>query len=112
MTHSPLPWKIDPRSPTAVFDADGHKVAATAQGHAFPPTELITAPKDAALIVRSVNALPELVKALEAARSGFENIRLVLINHLQEPERKAFWRAVQGRDDIDAALAKVKGSQS
>lgn len=50
MTHSPLPWKVDPRAPTAIFDANGQKVAATTEGHGFPPTEIDQARADAALI--------------------------------------------------------------
>jgi hypothetical protein len=56
---------------------------------------LYTAPP-AALLVR---------EALERAEKYFELIRLKLINHLNEPERSAFWTAVEARDAMHAALS-------
>ena len=34
----------------------------------------------------------------------FEQIRTILVNHLDEPERAAFWIAVEGRDAARTAL--------
>lgn len=42
--------------------------------------------------------------ALTAAADTMEAIRLTLIAHLAEPERTAFWAAVQGRDAARSAL--------
>ena len=42
--------------------------------------------------------------ALVKAEAAFEYIRLTLINHLNEPERSAFWKAVEARDAIRAAV--------
>ena len=49
-----------------------------------------------------------LVEALKARRDDLEFIRMVLVNNLEEPERRAFWRAVEGRNNAIAALAKVQ----
>lgn len=46
-------------------------------------------------------------EALEKARERFEGIRRTLINHLEEPERQAFWSAVHGRTGCDDALAAL-----
>jgi hypothetical protein len=35
---------------------------------------------------------------VEEAAARFEQIRLILVNHLDEPERSAFWKAVEGRN--------------
>lgn len=37
-------------------------------------------------------------QALHHAAQRFEDIRVLLINHLHEPERSAFWKAVDGRE--------------
>lgn len=50
------------------------------------------------------------VEALEKAEAEFEAIRLVLINHLNEPERAAFWKAVYGRGSAQDALATLKST--
>lgn len=39
---------------------------------------------------------------LERAEAAFESIRLTLVNRLEEPERSAFWTAVEARDVIRA----------
>jgi hypothetical protein len=62
--------------------------------------ELSTALTASHTPVRS-SGLEEVLKQAEAT---FENIRTILINNLNEPERRAFWRAVKGRDAIRAAL--------
>jgi hypothetical protein len=38
--------------------------------------------------------------ALAGAEASFEFIRLKLINCLEEPERSAFWKAVEARDAL------------
>jgi hypothetical protein len=50
-------------------------------------------------------AAPLVREALERAEKYFELIRLKLINHLNEPERSAFWTAVEARDAMHAALS-------
>lgn len=40
--------------------------------------------------------------ALAEAEAAFECIRLILVNRLEEPERSAFWKAVEARDAIRA----------
>jgi hypothetical protein len=45
-----------------------------------------------------------LEEALQQAADSFENIRKILINNLNDPERRAFWQAVKGRDSARAAL--------
>lgn len=42
---------------------------------------------------------------LQKAEADFEAIRLILINELNEPVRRAFWRAVSARDAVRAALS-------
>jgi hypothetical protein len=44
------------------------------------------------------------VEALREAESAFEEIRLILVHNLHEPERSAFWKAVSARNAIRAAL--------
>lgn len=46
-----------------------------------------------------------LIEALVKAEAAFEYVRLALLNHLDNPERLAFWRAVEARDAIRATLA-------
>lgn len=44
------------------------------------------------------------VVAMERAADTFEEIRLLLVHRLNEPERSAFWAAVEGRDAIRSAF--------
>ena len=53
----------------------------------------------------------EAVEALTFASGAFETIRLNLVHNLNEPERSAFWGAVQARDKIDAALRSLTGAK-
>jgi len=46
--------------------------------------------------------------ALTEAEASFEFIRLTLIKYLEEPERLAFWKAVEARDSI-RSLANSSG---
>lgn len=55
-----------------------------------------------------VHPSPTRAEVLEEAARTFEEIRLILINRLDEPERSAFWKAVAGRDTIRRALAGEK----
>lgn len=50
-------------------------------------------------------------KALVAAEASFEKIRLILVNHLDEPERSAFWEAVSARDKIRESLSASPAAQ-
>lgn len=62
--HSPLPWRLTQFS--AVKDANGEVVAANGFASVMNAGKWqVEANETAALIVRSVNALPALVKALE-----------------------------------------------
>ncbi len=64
--HSPLPWALAGMTGIYCGDSRGSKVASTNEGHTFPhnlPFEEVAA--NAALIVRSVNLLPEALAALE-----------------------------------------------
>lgn len=54
------------------------------------------------------------VKALREAEAAFEEIRMILVNELDEPVRQAFWLAVKARDAarsalVDAPAAAVVG---
>lgn len=51
------------------------------------------------------NHIQPTVDALVKAEAALESIRLILVNHLEEPERSAFWKAVTARDAIRATLA-------
>lgn len=57
---------------------------------------------------RAETQLASARKALESSEKSFEAIRLTLIKNLHEPERLAFWEAVQARDAIRAALTDEK----
>lgn len=46
-----------------------------------------------------------LLAVLKKAQRAFEEIRLILIKHLDEPERSAFWLAVEGRVLCDVAIS-------
>lgn len=48
--------------------------------------------------------IERLREALEACEQQAESIRLIFINHLEEPERSAFWKAVNIREFARAAL--------
>jgi hypothetical protein len=43
--------------------------------------------------------------ALSACEASAERIRLILVNHLEEPERSAFWEAIALRNLARAALS-------
>ncbi|WP_454618356.1 hypothetical protein [Bradyrhizobium cenepequi] len=45
--------------------------------------------------------------AMRAAEAAFEFIRLKLIDCLDEPERSAFWKAVEARDNLRSALTQA-----
>lgn len=45
-----------------------------------------------------------LLAVLKKAQRAFEEIRLILIKHLDEPESSAFWLAVEGRVLCDVAI--------
>ena len=47
-------------------------------------------------------------RVLKDAEKKFEEIRIVLIRQLAEPERSAFWKAVAGRNAIRALLAATR----
>ncbi len=51
--------------------------------------------------------LSRLKDALQLADGAFESIRNKLVNNLYEPERSAFWAAVNARDSIRAALSTL-----
>lgn len=53
----------------------------------------------------------KLEAALRASEDAFEAIRLILIKHLDEPERHAFWKAVSARDAIRAAISTERASK-
>jgi hypothetical protein len=53
----------------------------------------------------------EMREALKWADRAFEFIRLKLVNHLSEPERSAFWKAVQGRDLVRASLSPASANE-
>ena len=55
----------------------------------------------------SPSPAPGVVEALREAAERFEEIRLLLVHHLHEPERSAFWKAVDGRTKCQAALASL-----
>lgn len=50
-------------------------------------------------------------EALERAEKSFEAIRLFLIDKLEEPERSAFWEAVNAREYVRAALAPPRNER-
>lgn len=50
--------------------------------------------------------LAKMEEALTFASGAFETIRLNLVHNLNEPERSAFWGAVQARTKVDAALTE------
>ena len=62
----------------------------------------------AAALARENDAL---TKALSDAAAVLEEIRLILIRKLDEPERKAFWKAVSGREAARAALNPTTASK-
>jgi hypothetical protein len=103
--HSPTPWIADPDDREGmewnihILDAKGDRVCfMTSDG----PAEI-----NADLIVRSVNALPDLMKALEIARERINYLGIVHIDHKHyEANEKQFLPL------IDAALAKVKPMSS
>ena len=102
--HTPLPWKFVPwhieEGPSAVRAPAGHIVCTTASD------------ADAKLIVRSVDAMPALVEALEEADG--------LINRIHrafgapgdwgygDPKGDALFKLCRFQQDVHAVLAKVK----
>lgn len=70
--------------------------------------ENLAAMRDAAKEIQRLLAIPDaaqerirvLTRLAERAAERFEKIRIILIYHLEEPERRAFWEAVQGRDEL------------
>lgn len=54
--------------------------------------------------MEAADEIERLRNALESAQASFEVIRLILIKNLTEPERGAFWKAVQARDAIRSLL--------
>ncbi|TAL43863.1 MAG: hypothetical protein EPN91_05775 [Salinibacterium sp.] len=115
--HSPLPWYVEGYKHPSHGSPHGVKVQSS-RGDGFefrvalcpkhPGIDRTTAEANAALIVRSVNLLPEALAALEAAEQRFEAIRLLLINDLQEPQRSAFWAAVNAKAAARAVLQKAR----
>ena len=100
--HTPTPWRLG-RNGTdyCVFFGDEKFVA---------DCEASDTDEDranAAFIVRAVNSHQALVDALKDAERAFEFIRFALVENLDEPERSAFWKAVQLRDDIRSKLAAL-----
>lgn len=81
------------------------EVSANFMAIATPPTESALTESNRLL----TEEVERLRAAIDASRLSFEAIREILIHNLDEPERKAFWLAVQGRDDARAALAKQGG---
>lgn len=55
-------------------------------------------------------AAPDLLEALFACEKQAEEVRLILIGHLNEPERTAFWKAINIREFARAAIAKATAS--
>lgn len=51
-------------------------------------------------------------EALREAAERFDEIRRILIKHLDEPERTAFWKAVNGREFCRAALAQPAAQEA
>lgn len=51
---------------------------------------------------------PDVVEALRQAADRFDEIRLILIKHLDEPQRSAFWKAVNGREFCRRAALEGK----
>jgi len=76
--HTPLPWTLSRGFIGIVFGADGGTVSSCIEE------------KDAALIVHSVNLLPELVAGLRMAR-----------------KQLVYWGDPAAVDTIDALLAKA-----
>lgn len=67
--------------------------------------------RDARAALVSALANPaQVTDALKAAEQAFEEIRLLLVNCLDEPERSAFWKAVRGRDAMRVTLATAIGA--
>lgn len=54
----------------------------------------------------------QLRNQLVNAERRFESIRLILIKHLEEPERTAFWLAVEGRNAISSSQPDDQGTKS
>lgn len=61
----------------------------------------------AAVIKADKDTIESLQSQLARAEQRFESIRLILIKHLDEPERSAFWKAVEGRDAIRSLTEEV-----
>ena len=59
-------------------------------------------------IARLIREREALRKALQRSEYEFETIRQILVGNLTEPERTAFWRAVNARDATRAALASLE----
>ena len=97
--HAPLPWsvgKIEHGGIYPIWAKIGPLNVQPATAHGLPEAELI---------VQSVNALPALVRALEAAESWIrKDIDDVGIDMLSE-EYKTLW------DTVRAALSSVRGSR-
>lgn len=51
----------------------------------------------------------DMLEVLRACEKQSEEIRLILIEHFNEPERTAFWKAVKVREFCRAAIARVEG---
>lgn len=62
--------------------------------------------KKRAMLIASA---PELLEALYACEKQAEAARLILITRLGEPEREAFWKAMNIREFARGAIAKAKG---
>ena len=62
----------------------------------------------AKLVTQTIEQQAELARLSEALRKAadrFDEIRVILIEHLDEPERNAFWKAVNGREFCRHSLA-------
>lgn len=97
--HSLLPWNNQDQDKLIVCDQEGGSIA-----DCVPPgpwMSFATAEANAALIVRSVNGLPEAIAALEAARESLA---------VDAEGCAPGWHGAQLLvEQIDAALTKLKG---
>lgn len=90
MSHTPTPW---------IIDIDGRNIIG--QGNGYPVVGKVKRERDAAFVVKAVNAHEDLVKALQEARAQ--------ITYLHEK----FAKTGTGEatiTKIDAALAKAGAS--
>lgn len=61
-----------------------------------------------AALSSQASVMEAMAKGLSEAGDAFEAIRITMVNHLNEPERTAFWAAVSGRNNARTALSQYR----